>query len=79
MQLDALLAAADLPAAGVPVLERRGDLGAVQISAMTMDSRSAGPGALYCSVPGRRFDGHDFASQAVGNGAVALLSERRLD
>jgi UDP-N-acetylmuramoyl-L-alanyl-D-glutamate--2,6-diaminopimelate ligase len=79
VQLDVLLAAADLPAAGVPVLERRGDLGAVQISAMTMDSRSAGPGALYCCVPGRRFDGHDFASQAVGNGAVALLSERRLD
>ena len=37
------------------------------------------PGTLYCCVPGRRFDGHDFAVQAVAGGAVAVLSERRLD
>ncbi len=79
MQLDVLLSAADLPGAGIPVLERRGDLGAVQISSITMDSRTAVPGTLYCCVPGRRFDGHDFAVQAVAGGAVAVLSERRLD
>lgn len=79
MQLDVLLSAADLPGAGIPVLERRGDLAGVQVSAITIDSRSAAPGTLYCAVPGRRFDGHDFAAQAVAAGAVAVVSERRLD
>ena len=79
MQLDVLLAAADLPAAGIPVLRRRGDLSAAQISSLSIDSRSARPGSLYCCVPGRRFDGHDFADQAVAAGAVAVISERPVD
>src|SRR6202035_5463019 len=79
VQLDALLAAADLPAAGIPVLRRTGNLSAAQISSLTIDSRSARPGSLYCCVPGRRFDGHDFADQAVAAGAVAVISERPVD
>ena len=34
--------------------------------------------AMFCCVPGLRLDGHDFAGDAVGDGAVALLVERPL-
>jgi UDP-N-acetylmuramoyl-L-alanyl-D-glutamate--2,6-diaminopimelate ligase len=39
----------------------------------------AGPGALFCAIPGLRADGHDFAAEAVARGAAALLVERPLD
>ena len=43
------------------------------------DSRAAGPGALFCALPGAHTDGHDHAAAAVANGANALLVERELD
>jgi UDP-N-acetylmuramoyl-L-alanyl-D-glutamate--2,6-diaminopimelate ligase len=36
------------------------------------------PGALFFCVPGFTRDGHDFASQAIAAGAVALVVQRRL-
>ena len=50
----------------------------VDVSDVTHDSRSVRPGALFCCIPGAHRDGHNFAAQAVGNGAVALLVERQL-
>ncbi len=47
----------------------------VDVSAVTHDSRSVRPGALFCCVPGARADGHAFAAAAVERGAVALLVE----
>jgi UDP-N-acetylmuramoyl-L-alanyl-D-glutamate--2,6-diaminopimelate ligase len=75
MRLDLLLAAADLGAAGVPILESRGDPGTADISAIVLDSRAVQPGALYCCVRGQRVDGHQFAPEAVAAGASALLCE----
>jgi UDP-N-acetylmuramoyl-L-alanyl-D-glutamate--2,6-diaminopimelate ligase len=46
---------------------------------LAYDARAARPGSLFFCVPGQRADGHDFASEAVANGAVALVVERRLD
>ncbi|HSS09828.1 MAG TPA: Mur ligase domain-containing protein, partial [Acidimicrobiales bacterium] len=79
MRLDTLVAAADLPGAGVQVLEVRGDPRTAEIATMALDSRRVEPGALYCCVPGRTFNGHDFAPAAVDAGAVALLCERPLE
>jgi len=45
----------------------------------THDSRTAGPGVLFCAVPGERTDGHDHAPDAVASGTSALLVERWLD
>jgi UDP-N-acetylmuramoyl-L-alanyl-D-glutamate--2,6-diaminopimelate ligase len=45
---------------------------------LTYDARAAGPGSLFFCVPGLRADGHDFADQAVANGAVALVVQRPL-
>src|SRR4249919_2173408 len=51
----------------------------VEIRELSYDARTAGPGALFFCVPGSRADGHDFASEAVANGAVALVVERPLE
>src|ERR1051325_6620198 len=51
----------------------------VEISDVAYDARDAKPGSLFFCVPGSRADGHDFAGEAVGNGAVALVVERPLD
>lgn len=40
------------------------------------DSRSSGPGRLFCAVPGATVDGHDFIARAVAAGAPAVLVER---
>src|SRR3954453_1966217 len=51
----------------------------VEIADLAYDGRAVGPGTLFFCVPGTRADGHEFAADAVGNGAVALVVERPLD
>jgi UDP-N-acetylmuramoyl-L-alanyl-D-glutamate--2,6-diaminopimelate ligase len=53
--------------------------GPVEVTDLVYDARHATTGALFFCVPGQRVDGHEFASQAVSNGAVALVVERRLE
>ena len=48
------------------------------VTAVTTDSRTAGPGALFVAVVGERTDGHDHARAAVDAGAVAVLAARPL-
>jgi len=45
------------------------------LSGISTDSRNMEPGALFVPLRGERFDGHDYLSQAVKNGAAACLSE----
>lgn len=45
---------------------------------VVIDSREAGPGALFVALPGERVDGHDFVPAAVAAGAAAVLVEREL-
>jgi len=45
-------------------------------ASVIIDSRAAGPGALFAALPGARVDGLDFAPQAVAAGAVAVLATR---
>jgi UDP-N-acetylmuramoyl-L-alanyl-D-glutamate--2,6-diaminopimelate ligase len=49
-----------------------------EIGSVTYRADQVSPGALHVCVPGFRSDGHDFAPQAVANGAVALIVERPL-
>ncbi|MEO8685325.1 MAG: UDP-N-acetylmuramoyl-tripeptide--D-alanyl-D-alanine ligase [Devosia sp.] len=46
---------------------------AAGIGSITIDSREIGPDALFVSIKGDRFDGHDFVATALANGAVAAL------
>jgi UDP-N-acetylmuramoyl-L-alanyl-D-glutamate--2,6-diaminopimelate ligase len=50
----------------------------VAIAGLVYDSRAVRPGTLFFCVPGFRRDGHDFAAQAVADGAAALVVERPL-
>jgi UDP-N-acetylmuramoyl-tripeptide--D-alanyl-D-alanine ligase len=43
---------------------------------VVVDSRAAGPGALFVALPGERVDGHAFADAAVEAGAAAVLASR---
>jgi UDP-N-acetylmuramoyl-L-alanyl-D-glutamate--2,6-diaminopimelate ligase len=58
--------------------EVRGDTGVV-ISGITHNSKEVSPGDIYACIPGFKFDGHDFAEEAVQAGASALVVERFLD
>jgi UDP-N-acetylmuramyl-tripeptide synthetase len=48
----------------------------LRIARLTHDSRACQPGDLFVALPGRNHDGVAFVPQAVGHGAVAVVSER---
>jgi len=50
-----------------------------EIGTLTADSRARCDRGLFFCLPGARFDGHDFAAQAVESGCCALVVERELD
>ncbi|USQ87806.1 UDP-N-acetylmuramoyl-L-alanyl-D-glutamate--2,6-diaminopimelate ligase [Streptomyces phaeoluteigriseus] len=64
-----------------PLAELAGQLGAEQpesaaeVTGITHDSRAVRPGDLYAALPGARLHGADFATQAAGLGAVAVLTD----
>ncbi|MCX7122364.1 MAG: UDP-N-acetylmuramoyl-L-alanyl-D-glutamate--2,6-diaminopimelate ligase [Gammaproteobacteria bacterium] len=47
----------------------------IEVSRLCIDSRKITPGAVFCALKGDDFDGHDFISQALKKGAVAILVE----
>lgn len=49
-----------------------------EVSDLAYDSRRVMPGTLFFAVPGAHVDGHDYAPQAVENGALAVVAEREL-
>jgi UDP-N-acetylmuramoyl-L-alanyl-D-glutamate--2,6-diaminopimelate ligase len=46
--------------------------------ALAYDSRRVRPGTVFFAVPGDHVDGHDFAVEAVGAGAIAVVVEREV-
>lgn len=50
----------------------------VAITGVSTDSRSAAAGNLFFCIEGENFDGHEFAVQAVKNGAAAVVASRLL-
>ena len=46
------------------------------ISRTVIDSRQAGPGALFIALKGEHADGHDYVADAFSRGAVAAIVER---
>jgi UDP-N-acetylmuramoyl-tripeptide--D-alanyl-D-alanine ligase len=49
---------------------------AARFTGVVIDGRAAGPGALFFAIRGERFDGHDFAGQAVAAGAAGVVVAR---
>ena len=54
-------------------LDEYPELAKLEIRGVCHDSRRAEPGDLYVAIVGERFDGRDFAREAVKRGAVAVL------
>jgi UDP-N-acetylmuramoyl-L-alanyl-D-glutamate--2,6-diaminopimelate ligase len=52
--------------------------GDVRVASCCGDSRGIQPGDLFAAMEGARCDGHDYADEAIANGASALLGERLL-
>jgi UDP-N-acetylmuramoyl-L-alanyl-D-glutamate--2,6-diaminopimelate ligase len=50
----------------------------VEITGLAYDNRTVAPGTLFFCVPGFTRDGHEFAGEAIANGAVALVVQRPL-
>jgi UDP-N-acetylmuramoyl-L-alanyl-D-glutamate--2,6-diaminopimelate ligase len=49
---------------------------AVQVEALTIDSRKAGKGSLFFAQKGTQVDGHQFIGQVAAAGAVAVVCEQ---
>ena len=60
------------------LLETRGDM-SVEIAALCSNSREKTENGIFFCFAGAHFDAHQYASQAVQNGCVALVVERFLD
>lgn len=63
----------------IGVISTIGHIEAVRWSGVSGDSRVIEPGMLFIAVRGEKVDGHDYASDAVAKGAVAVVSERPLN
>lgn len=55
------------------------ETGALEIDGLTADSRKAGPGTLFVAVAGTKADGAAYVQDAVGKGAVAVVSSHAVD
>jgi len=49
----------------------------VEITGLTLDSRTAKPGFLFAALPGTRADGRDFIADALARGVAAVLVPKR--
>ncbi|QRV23735.1 UDP-N-acetylmuramoyl-tripeptide--D-alanyl-D-alanine ligase [Marinomonas foliarum] len=49
------------------------------IGSVVTDTRNISPGCVFVALQGERFDGHDYASQAIDNGALAVVSDREIN
>lgn len=58
---------------------QRGFLEDPEITSVETDSRQVTDGSLFICIKGFTVDGHDFADQAVENGAAAIVAEHAVD
>nr|WP_205709305.1 UDP-N-acetylmuramoyl-tripeptide--D-alanyl-D-alanine ligase [Kineococcus siccus] len=56
-----------------------GDAGTLLPGPVVVDSRLAGPGAVFVALPGERVDGAEHAAAAVAAGAGLVLAQREVD
>lgn len=64
--------------ADVRIKKIYGDTG-IEISDISIDSGKVRNGFLFTAIKGFKLDGHDFANAAVKNGAIAVISQKKLD
>ena len=50
-----------------------------EVTDIVPDSRKAGAGSLFVAIPGERVDGHKFIPNVASQGALAVISEQKLE
>jgi len=48
------------------------------VKGVSTDSRRINPGDMFIALKGESFDGHDFISRAIENGAAAVVTQKPL-
>lgn len=51
----------------------------LNVTGINTDSRTIKPGDIFITLVGEKFDGHDFVTRAIAQGAIAVICSRRLD
>ncbi|OGL43363.1 MAG: UDP-N-acetylmuramoyl-L-alanyl-D-glutamate--2,6-diaminopimelate ligase [Candidatus Schekmanbacteria bacterium RBG_13_48_7] len=51
----------------------------LEINSICCDSKTVVPGCLFICLRGSRTDGHNYVNEAIEKGAVAVLTEKKLD
>lgn len=62
----------------IQVLEVKGPLD-IWVEGLYYDSRKVGPGGLFVAIKGYQTDGHRFIDDAVGRGAVAIVTQQEVE
>ena len=75
MKLGELLRSLDHPEVGADLRSLRDTAAGLDITGITYDSRRVETGSLFVALKGQRADGLEFADQAIGRGAAAVLAE----
>ena len=63
----------------IPDAEIDGPVDDVAITALSADSRSVAPGAMFVAIAGEHVDGHHFVASAIAAGARAVVVDRKPD
>jgi UDP-N-acetylmuramoyl-L-alanyl-D-glutamate--2,6-diaminopimelate ligase len=50
-----------------------------EVMSLEFDSRKVKPGSVFIAIDGEKFDGHDFIDDAKNNGAVAVVTRKRVE
>ena len=50
-----------------------------EVADIVTDSRKAGEGSLFVAIQGERVDGHKFIPNVASQGALAVISEQKLE
>lgn len=51
----------------------------VEVKSLINHSAQVSPGALFVCIPGYKYDGHHYFQDAVDKGALAIITEKKLD
>jgi len=51
----------------------------IEVSSIAFDTKCVKSGSMFFCLRGQRADGHDYAEEAVENGAVCIVAERKID
>ncbi|HEX4412978.1 MAG TPA: UDP-N-acetylmuramyl-tripeptide synthetase [Lacipirellulaceae bacterium] len=77
--MSAPLATVGIPLRQLLAAELRGDCPSdLRVTSCTCEWQQVRPGDVYIAITGDEDDGHDFATEAVNRGAVAVIAERIL-